>query len=365
MKTNIAILLAALSTLTPVMADILYVNNDTAYPADYRTFNDAFAAAAEGDTIMLAPSLTSYGDIVITGKSIKLIGNGSTHLKPLLQPAKADPLLTIIDDLFIGLNYASASYTGDVTLAQTANGTNVSGIEIAGYLHLWSDQCSLSGIDCIGVNLYGRNNVISRSVLSDVRLRYNSSSTPALSATGSVIRNSIIFESSVAVYNAIYCSLTLDHCILDFDNLSSEETASSSRGLDFSSGFTTLKSCIIDNQSGEYANGLASSWLFAEARLFNCLLVGSGANTIPEHSADNNNLSTTDVASVFDPGFTLQAGSPALGTGENGTDMGVFGGPAPFEWGGVPALPLINKLDILSADPTTGLTLRVEAEARD
>lgn len=49
--------------------------------------------------------------------------------------------------------------------------------------------------------------------------------------------------------------------------------------------------------------------------------------------------------STFDP--SLQIGSPAIGTGENGTDMGVLGGGAPFDISGT-SLPLIQTINVPS-----------------
>jgi len=91
------------------------------------------------------------------------------------------------------------------------------------------------------------------------------------------------------------------------------------------------------------------------------------ANVIPAHSADNGNVRVSaDVAEIFaNDTLALADASPAKGIGENGGDVGVFGGDTPFVNGGIPGIPLINKLNILSSNPTTGLTFAVEAEARE
>ena len=86
--TSSLVPLVLLAVTASASADTLHVNNDTAYPAEYRTFDAAFAAAASGDTIMLASSSTTYGDIVITGKAIKLVGGGTSGEHPQLQPAR-------------------------------------------------------------------------------------------------------------------------------------------------------------------------------------------------------------------------------------------------------------------------------------
>jgi hypothetical protein len=76
------------------------------------------------------------------------------------------------------------------------------------------------------------------------------------------------------------------------------------------------------------------------------------------------------VADVFEQGlqadriYRLKAGSPALGIGLNGVDLGMFGGPFPYVTGGVPARPRITHLvSPSSATSTSGLRFEVEARS--
>lgn len=69
---------------------------------------------------------------------------------------------------------------------------------------------------------------------------------------------------------------------------------------------------------------------------------------------DNNNQSNVDENNLFigyengstDGQFKLKTGSPAIGAGEGGVDLGAFGGPDPYVLSGVPSIPVIYELDV-------------------
>jgi hypothetical protein len=68
----------------------------------------------------------------------------------------------------------------------------------------------------------------------------------------------------------------------------------------------------------------------------------------------NGNVLNINMASVFvnpgalgsssDKDFKLKPGSPAIGAGQGGTDMGAFGGSTPFVLGLQPAIPAITAI---------------------
>lgn len=351
-RTSFLISLGLLSAVASSSADILYVNNDTAYPADYRTFDAAFAAATSGDTIMLAPSTTSYGDIVITGKAIKLVGNGTGVEHPLLQPARADLASTVTGPIYIG--HDSHSVTSGVPAPDfsPSNGTKITGIRTTQGVHIWSDDCVFTRCKTdSSLVIYGDRNVISGSMIPG-GLTTLAVNDPDIKPTGTLVSNCLVRNVSVSSYT----SATFTHCVIHFSYPQMEPVPGSNS---FYLAFATLKHCII--ASSDKFGSITSDGV----RLHHCLIVGDPNHGVPTHSAGNGNITTTDTTGVFEDGFALKAGSPAIGAGENGEDLGIFGGPTPFEWGGVPAIPLIEKLDILSANPETGLSFRVEAVARD
>ena len=77
-------------------------------------------------------------------------------------------------------------------------------------------------------------------------------------------------------------------------------------------------------------------------------------------SSQRTNVFTTTTS------FVLKAGGPAVGTGKNGVDMGMYGGISPFVDNFIPALPRITEIIVPPTVPdSSGLTFEVKAEARD
>ena len=66
----------------------------------------------------------------------------------------------------------------------------------------------------------------------------------------------------------------------------------------------------------------------------------------------NGNLNSVDIADVFeltgspDGQFKLKAGSPAIGAGADGYDIGMFSGPMPYILSGLPPVPIITQLQV-------------------
>jgi len=95
-----------------------------------------------------------------------------------------------------------------------------------------------------------------------------------------------------------------------------------------------------------------------------CMTVGS--SFLPE---GNGNLNDQSQAAVFaqtssDSFYQLKEGSPAIGAGLGGADMGAFGGPKPYVLAGLPGVPRLTRLTVpTTATGLTALTFEVEAEA--
>lgn len=341
----------------PAFSDTLYVNNDTAFPAEYRSFDDAFAAAADGDTIMLAPSQASYGTISITGKSIKLIGGGTSNKQPLLQPKRADIMDSIVDRIYVGQDSQDAPPTDEgAPDFSAADGTTISSIQTTQGVWLWSDDCVFTRCETASsLTIWGDRNIITGSIIRGGLYTY-ASVDMVIRSTGSLISNCLLTSGGGNIDSNT--SATFTHCIIGF---SETITAPEAPGFYSPLGSATFHHCIIAG-----SNNAVTGHRSDGTRLHYCLVAGTAnSSMIPAHSSDNNNLSSTEPESIFESGFVLKEGSPAIGAGQDGVDLGIFGGPTPFQWGGLPALPLIEQFDILSANPTTGLRFRVKAVARD
>ena len=121
--------------------------------------------------------------------------------------------------------------------------------------------------------------------------------------------------------------------------------------------YSTASSNIIINNILDYA-------VYSEANVFrnNILITGNinGSNNLfynnignsTQFGTENDNQSNVDMATVFvgypdqdtcstDGRWQLAPGSPAIGTGQDGVDCGMFGGTNPYVLSGLPNIPAI------------------------
>lgn len=89
-------------------------------------------------------------------------------------------------------------------------------------------------------------------------------------------------------------------------------------------------------------------------------------------AATNGNLVNVPLATIVDgTGSTdvqwkLKEGSPAIGTGYEGTDMGMFGGDEPYVLSGIPPIPTIYQLNApTTGEKNTGLPITIKAKSNN
>ena len=95
----------------------------------------------------------------------------------------------------------------------------------------------------------------------------------------------------------------------------------------------------------------------------------STGDVLPSGNIENvtmNELFESDfIIDSLDNRFHLKTGSPAIGSGMNGEDMGIYGGDTPFVDGGAPDLPFINRLDSRTVGSHQGgLDVTIEASSQ-
>ncbi|HRJ31037.1 MAG TPA: hypothetical protein PLV21_03260 [Cyclobacteriaceae bacterium] len=88
--------------------------------------------------------------------------------------------------------------------------------------------------------------------------------------------------------------------------------------------------------------------------------------------AGNGNINGIAFASIFvntgttDARWKLKDGSPAIGSGYNGVDMGMFGGAEPYVLSGIPPIPTIYGLEApLTGEKNTGLPIEIKAKSNN
>ncbi len=101
--------------------------------------------------------------------------------------------------------------------------------------------------------------------------------------------------------------------------------------------------------------------------IYNSIFVFGTPSDLVKYQLGNNNQFSANILNLFDPKITgttdgkwkLIENSIANGKGSDGTDIGMFGGAAPYQLSGLPPVPVVY--DIIGPDVETG---RVTIKAR-
>lgn len=293
-------------------AKIWRVNNMPGVTADFTTAQAANDGASTGDTIHLEPSPTLYGSVT-TSKKLIWISVGSFLMdNPGHQFSSISGRMlnmtigvgsegTVLSIVVANIN-VFAPYT-------TIIRTHVTG---GGSINIGSNDAVVMQSYCSGgIAIGGANTVISNNIFNAVSV--------ANYATAIIINN--IITGSGGYVGPIWNSV--------FQN-------NISRGILY----------VFNNSTVQYN-------------------LDAGAS-IP---AGNNNQLNVNMTSVFvndggsaDKDYQLKVGSPAIGSGYGGIDMGAFGGSTPFKLALQPGIPAITNLS--SPSSSGGNTIQVTFSAK-
>jgi len=318
--------LSFLSTLFMVLlftnntyAKIWRVNNNSGVVADFTTVQAAHDAASAGDTLHIEQG--SYGALTMT-KQLVVIGSGY-----FLSGANGNTGLQA--------NSAVESSLGSVTFSTGSANSVVTGCTIS-YVYVQTDHITLKrNYLYIYVYLYaGANNL----TLNGNYLYYGiSNQTSGL--TGLVITNNIFTNGYGITLDATSTGL--------FENNTTYAATVSlfnfqiDNNVFYGTTFTPNNSVYFNNISSG-AIGTANGNI-QNATMVNNVLVASG---------------TTDGQ------YQLKAGSPAIGSGYGGVDMGAFGNVNPYKLSGIPSVPTIYSLTV-PAVGTTNINVTVSTRSNN
>lgn len=304
---------------------------------------DAIAAAAAGDIIHVVRSSLDYGTTTVD-KQLTIFGIG---LNPDTDGNERSTVSTV--------NIADP----------VASGTRISGLWITTVLNLGGTAGNL-------VNLLIENSFIRRiqhtsatTLLGSIVIRNNVIGSGSPPSTDEVIDLLAGAMSNIIIANnVIYRAQANDNGAINADNGTSVEnnlfiSTSSNKYWAFEVfNGNTVKNNIF------YGLRPAGVTSFNNNTFKNNLSFNTGTNSDGFSNVNGNNSDATNLAGVnplltnvpfatfidfstFDATLDAATPSPAIGAGEGGTDMGVFGGPAPMNFNGT-LIPLIQSLTLPS-----------------
>lgn len=366
MKTPVLLVLLTFFSLGLSAQNVWIADNRPTAPTGAHIFGDvasAIGAASPGDIIHIIPSQFSYGDWTVTVDSLTIFGIG-------YNPDKEQPAISTSNQVNIANGVFGIRISGlrinDLVLGNAAGGSvgNIF-IENSRINEVTGDNTCCTATNYS--NIIVRNCIIGRdetgtTATIDLQNTY-------INSTSVVIANNVISNSSTTSSGG-YGSINVTDAIIKNNLFLGDDS-----GNDFA--FNTVATSTISNNiffgSRPVTDGLTGN---VNNSTFNSnISFGNTTNSFPIGISGNTGDSTlvnTDPIFVnvptgvenwdfsYDP--TLNTGSPGLGAGNDGGDIGLTGGTIPYSPTGSP-LPVIRVLRVPEIiREGTNLDATIEAE---
>jgi hypothetical protein len=339
MKTKLPLLVIALLSVCIVKAQsVITVDNSVGANAQYNDLQNAIDAASSGDVIYVHASELSYGNINID-KPLTLIGfsHSDTDKKTIL---------------------------GYVYLLDNASNTTISGFYISNSLNASNSNVELTNI------IIENNYLVSGIYSGDTRAGINQM----------IIRGNVLYEvgDTVSVWSNFTNVIISNNIIRHWIYIKYHESATIKNNIFLdryhpinhgnATGNLEVQNCIF------YDNSTSTRDINSDGIVYeNCLTynMGSGSYGILNgtNNKDNQNpnfvSASDDIFNTTDD-YNLQAGSPAIGTGAGGVDMGIYDGSS-FTFNnegytnGIPTVKITDITDRIAVGANLSVTISSNA----
>ncbi len=348
---NLFLVLFALGVF-PLTANAIVrtVSNNPAGGAQFATLQAAYTASANGDTLILEGTNLNYFINEYWNKSLVVIGIG-------FNPQKQNALRSRISQAWPG------GGVDMVGLQSSAGGSKFYGIEFTGTYggvniqlstatnNMLFENCKFNGfVTFAGLSA---NNWVFRNCIFDSNNALNVHLSVTTSFIFNILFTNCVFDGYVEGFNNPNVNFTFDHCLF----LTTTTTT-----------FSNLQNATVRNSI--FMNGFPCCGATNSTFLNNLSRI---AGTFPPSGTGN--TGSGNIAGV-DPTFTtytngtlytasynynLLPGSPAIGAGTLGADIGVHGGNSGFSrFGEVLHNPIVRSMIIQNATVSPGGTLEVD-----
>jgi hypothetical protein len=327
-KTFTSVMILALVTgYINVSATVWRVNPTPNSSAHYSTLQAAHDAAStlNNDTLYLEGSTFSAGGLTIS-KKLTIIGNG----------------------YFLAQN------------PQTQY--NISPSIIGYYVYCYVGSEGSKFIGCTfnySIYLYTNNITIERNYFS---YGVNNAIYPQTSCSDILILNN--YFDNYYGYQSISFNSTHSNILIANNYFNGYVSV----GANFSGIFANN---IFNYITTIYNSTLVNNIALYTVTLTNCVSTYNIGNSTQFGNLDGNQQNVSQSALFVGPTGTstdgqwvLKVGSPAIGAGEEGTDIGMFGGEYPYVLSGLPPIPAIYSLDAQSL-PSNTLDVNLKAKSHN
>ncbi len=313
-----------------MQAGVLTVSNHPNSPGQYTSISDAIAAASAGDTIYVHGSGVVYPAFTVN-KQLTLIGPGHKPQKQVAAIVQIAPPNIIFASGSSGSVIMGFYFQSGLTIDPGVNNLRIQEnystgtLSVEGTGHLIMKNILRSGI---GLNNYGvQGNIMVRNNIIEQNL------TGAIDAT--------VEFSNNFIYSLNFCT----NC-----------------------AYTVFKNNII---WGTYPTSAINMTFLNNIAFLNINdtlpppgSLGSG-NIIGNPMFVSYPLAGTTFSYSHD--YHLMSGSPAIGAGTDGTDIGIYGGVTPFDPYGEPPVPQVFEFNIHNPVIPSGgnLDIKITSKTKD
>lgn len=350
----------------------------------FPTIQQAVDAASAGDFIYIQPSPTTYGSVIIE-KELHLVGIGFNLDKDLPHEStmtditlrnNVDNLINPSNSTITGLDIRDIYPNKRSGLDYTLSGVKIYNCEINRLY--WSSAATYPVLDALEIydNYITGGITFANAVLNGLVRNNLITGSFDLRSTSP---NSIIITNNI-IYGSIDKSSFGDNLIIQNNYFigSKGNTVSFSVMLD-----AIIANNIFYGRTPSNATGGNSTSTNFQRNIFtNNLSYETGNDELPpsgggvDNSGDGNIEGSSPLftnvlilnswSSAYN--FTLQAGSPALNAGSDGSDIGITGGPYPFtgtnfilDTTPLPTIQILNTSSVIN--PGDDLDVRIKAKS--
>jgi hypothetical protein len=358
LKFKLFVVLLLIVHFMPLQATVRTVSNDPARPAQFTTIEAAINGASPGDTLRIAGSSNEYMLPPTLFFNLTFIGEGANN--PNGQSTiftRESPYSFTLGRLNSSLGSSGSSFHGirfhpnvGIFLDPLFSGGTLATQTLD---NIRFERCQFNGVQIASGTTKQISNVLFRNCL------FNSGS---ISVSGSFISNILITNCIFNPGSISGGSAPLNGNLLIRNCLFLNHTASR---------FVSISGVIVENcifYKSEPTGAINS--VFNNNITYLC-----NSNTIPYGTnAGSGNLINVNPLFMNYPAlganfewthnYGLQAGSPAIGTGSNGTNIGLTGGNAPFN--NIPGnsrIPVVTGLTLPTSSVPVGGTLEINIQA--
>ncbi|MBV6644322.1 MAG: hypothetical protein KI790_02675 [Cyclobacteriaceae bacterium] len=366
---SLAIMLLLLSFST--QATVFTLSTDPQRPAQYSVLQEAYDAAAIGDTILIYGSTTAYGNLNIE-KPIVIIGEGYHNNGGLratvgsLTLSRANGSLGADDVTLMGL------VTSTITLNPYA-GTSTDDVNNQ-LNNITINRCNvgrLSVNNFYAVSTLNNINIINCFSNDDILISYNRPNQTI----------DITYYNSILDSFRVNASLTRNagNTLQTFNDLSGVRFLNNIFINDVANGLLSNAVGVVFEENIFYGHELYNTDYEQITWNHNLFYLTTEDDT-PGLFSNNNtgtgnvlnqdplfvDFPTSGAAFSFAYDFHLQAGSPALTAGITGDEIGIYGGTYPYEVGANPPIPTVTELTILDGTSSVpvGGTININFKAK-